>query len=101
MNYICSYLMYMAEQLYELKDRYVYRGTFGSTVDHAVRPIVILYEISSLTFHTVDHVPMNYTLGQLSWKADSSGLVGVAWPSHPFPMTCPGMDFSKFLESFF
>ena len=28
-------------------------------------------------------------MGQLTWKPDSTGLVGVAWYNHPFPMACP------------
>lgn len=82
----------MAEKRHDKQNRFVYKGNFGETVDNAVRPIAILYEISSLSFHTLDHMPANFSVGQLSWRADSSGLVGVAWRSEPFPQACPGID---------
>jgi len=30
--------------------------------------------------------------GQLSWRPDSSGIVGVGWQNHPFPSGCPGKN---------
>jgi hypothetical protein len=56
--------MYSAERQKDPKLRFLYRGTFGETVDAAVRPTVVIYDVSSLTFHTLGHVPTNMSLGQ-------------------------------------
>jgi hypothetical protein len=56
--------MYSAERQKDPKLRFLYRGTFGETVDAAVRPTVVIYDVSSLTFHTLGHVPANMSLGQ-------------------------------------
>jgi hypothetical protein len=45
--------------------------------------------VATLKFSTIDHIPSYYSVGQLTWKPDSLGLVGVAWYNHPFPMACP------------
>jgi hypothetical protein len=37
--------MYMAESTVDPTIKYVYQGDFGETVEAAVRPIVILYEV--------------------------------------------------------
>jgi hypothetical protein len=57
--------MYVAESQVDPKQKFLYRGSFGETVDGAIRPIVILYEVSSLTFHKLHHVPKHYSLGKL------------------------------------
>jgi hypothetical protein len=62
------YLMYVAESQVDPKQKFLYRGSFGETVDGAIRPIVILYEVSSLTFHKINHVPKHYSLGNGPFK---------------------------------
>ena len=37
--------MYMAESPVDPMIKYVYQGDFGQTVEDAVRPIVIIYEV--------------------------------------------------------
>jgi hypothetical protein len=39
--------MYMAESPVDPMIKYVYQGDFGQTVDEAVRPIVIIYEVNA------------------------------------------------------
>ena len=46
-------------------------------------------QVSTLKFSTINQIPTYYSVGQLTWKPDSLGLVGVAWYNHPFPMACP------------
>jgi len=43
--YIFRYVMYMAESIVDPTIKYVYQGDFGETVEAAVRPIVIYYEV--------------------------------------------------------
>ena len=69
--------------------KYLFLGTFGETPKGASRPIVILYDIETLTFSHLKTVPEFYSVGEISWKFDSSGIIGVAWPNHPFPLGCP------------
>ena len=57
--------MYSAERQSDPKLKFLYRGTFGETVSGAVRPVVVLYDVSSLTFHTLGHVPQQLSLGKL------------------------------------
>ena len=68
---------------------YLYLGSFGET-PKASRPIVIIYDIENLTFAAIETIPEHYSVGEISWKSDSSGIIGVAWGNHPFPMGCPG-----------
>ena len=68
---------------------YLYLGSFGET-PKASRPIVIIYDIENLTFAAIETIPEHYSVGEISWKYDSSGIIGVAWGNHPFPMGCPG-----------
>ena len=37
--------MYMAESNVDPSIKYVYQGDFGETVEAAVRPIVVIYEV--------------------------------------------------------
>ena len=55
--------MYSAERQPDPKKKFLYQGTFGETVDGAVRPVVVVYDVSSLTFHLLGHVPHHYSLG--------------------------------------
>ena len=69
--------------------QYLYLGNFGETPKGASRPIVILYDIEKVTFTPLKTIPEFYSAGEISWKLDSSGILGVAWPNYPYPTGCP------------
>ena len=81
--------MYVAEELVNAKTRYLYQGNFGEFT-RAIRPVIILYDIEKLKFHVIKQIPVSLTPGQISWRPDSRGIIGVVWSNHPFPMGCPG-----------
>ena len=83
------YIIYVAESPKQSLAEYLYLGTFGET-PKASRPIVIIYDIENLTFKAIETIPEHYSVGEISWKTDSSGIIGTAWGNHPFPMGCPG-----------
>ncbi len=56
--------MYSAERQLDPKKKFLFKGTFGETVDWAVRPTVVLYEVSTLTFNILNNVPHHYSLGK-------------------------------------
>ncbi len=55
--------MYSAERQQDPKNKFLFEGNFGETVDWAVRPTVVLYEVSTLTFNILNNVPHHYSLG--------------------------------------
>lgn len=91
LNYFLVYrhILYVAESPKQSLADYLFLGTFGET-PKATRPIVIIYDIETLTFKALETIPEHYSAGQIIWKPDSSGIIGVAWGNHPFPMGCPG-----------
>jgi hypothetical protein len=107
--YLFRYLLYVAESPANPLAKYLYLGTFGES-PKASRPIVILYDVQNLAFSPLETIPPFYSAGDISWKPDSSGIVGLAWWNHPFPMGCPGcanrrsqvrsMIFDKFILLF-
>jgi len=84
-----NYVMYVAESLEDSKQKYVYQGDFGETVEFATRPIVVYYNVAKNSFETISHIPEMFSVGQISWRPDSKGIIGVYWYNHPFPMACP------------
>ena len=82
-------LLYVAESPVNLLAKFLYLGTFGETPKGASRPIVILYDVEKVTFTPLKTIPEFYSAGEISWKSDSSGILGVAWPNYPYPAGCP------------
>ena len=82
-------LLYVAESPIKPMAQYLYLGNFGETPKGASRPIVILYDIEKVTFTPLKTIPEFYSAGEISWKLDSSGILGVAWPNYPYPTGCP------------
>lgn len=81
-------LLYVAESAQNPLAKYLYLGSFGKLPQEATRPTVILYDVETLTFATLKTIPEFYSAGEISWKKDSSGIIGVVWPNHPFPLGC-------------
>ena len=68
------YLLYVAESPKQSLVEYLYLGTFGET-PKASRPIVIIYDVENLTFAAIETIPEHYSVGEITWKSDSSGII--------------------------
>ena len=82
-------IMYVAEAPVNSRAQFLYLGTFGES-QRVSRPKVFLYNVENQTFKMLETIPDFYSAGELSWRSDSSGIVGTVWGNHPFPMGCPG-----------
>ena len=81
--------MYVAEAPVKSMAQFLYLGTFGES-QRVSRPKVFFYHIENQSFHELKTIPDFYSAGELSWRSDGSGIIGVVWGNHPFPMGCPG-----------
>ena len=91
-NNLYRYILYVAESPKQSLVEYLYLGTFGE-MPKASRPIVIIYDIENLTFKPIETIPEHYTAGEISWKADSSGIIG----KYKVTGNEKSCDFMKFL----
>ncbi len=57
--------MYVAESLEDSKQKYVYQGDFGETVEFATRPIVVYFNVAKNSFETISHIPEMFSVGQV------------------------------------
>ena len=83
------HLLFVAESPEDPIAKFLFLGNFGETPRGASRPIVILYDVEKLTFAALQTIPENFSAGEISWLPNDSGILGVVWPNHPFPLGCP------------
>ena len=70
--------MYVAESIPDPQLQFYYEGTGLSTAPIVgVRPMIVIYHVESQKFHTVTNIPEYFSPGNLVWKPDSSGVVGI------------------------
>ena len=89
LSFVFRKLLYVAEGPINPLANFLYLGTFGENPRGTSRPIVILYDVEKLTFAPLKTIPEFFSAGEISWKPDSAGILGVIWPNYPYPSGCP------------